>query len=55
MVEDCLESLRAIGILKCNIFLYVENKEGERFWTNCGWSRQSELQVLQRACAAMSA
>jgi N-acetylglutamate synthase len=50
MVEDCLESLRQIGIRKCSIFLYADNEAGERFWKNGGWSKRTDLQVLQRAC-----
>jgi ribosomal protein S18 acetylase RimI-like enzyme len=48
MVARCLASLREIGILKCNIFLYADNELGERFWEHCGWSKRSDLQVLQR-------
>ena len=52
IVEACLASLREIGILKCNIFLYADNELGERFWKRCGWSKRSDLQILQRACSA---
>jgi N-acetylglutamate synthase len=54
MVAKCLASLHAIGIPKCNIFLYANNEQGERFWTCCGWSKRSDLQVLQRACIGSS-
>jgi N-acetylglutamate synthase len=50
IIAKCLASLREIGILKCNIFLYADNELGERFWTSCGWSKRSDLQVLQRVC-----
>jgi N-acetylglutamate synthase len=50
IVEVCLASLTGIGIQKCNIFLYADNELGERFWTRCGWSQRSDLQVLQRVC-----
>lgn len=48
MAEMCLASLAALGILKCNIFLYAENETGERFWNQCGWKARSDLVVLQR-------
>jgi ribosomal protein S18 acetylase RimI-like enzyme len=48
MVETCLSSLSGLGILKCNIFLYVDNDAGQRFWDRCGWSARRDLQVLQR-------
>ena len=47
MVESCLSSLTGLGILKCNIFLYVDNDTGQRFWDRCGWSARRDLQVLQ--------
>ena len=47
MVETCLV-VGAVGILKCNIFLYADNKPGEQFWSRCGWAAHSDLKVLQR-------
>ena len=52
LVEDCLASLREIGILKCNIFTHADNEMGQRFWNRCGWSKRTDLQILQRACSA---
>ena len=48
MVESCLASLAAIGIIKCNIFLYADNEPGKQFWNRCGWSARNDLSVLQR-------
>lgn len=48
LIATCLALLREIGISKCNIFLYANNELGERFWTNCGWSKRYDLQVMQR-------
>jgi putative acetyltransferase len=48
MVESCLASLAALGIVKCNVFLYVDNDPGEQFWRRCGWSARGDLKVLQR-------
>jgi len=48
MVETGLDSLAAQGILKCNVFLYADNEQGERFWNRCGWSARNDLIVLQR-------
>lgn len=52
MVESCLRSLGAIGILKCNIFLYADNALGEQFWKKCGWAKRGDLQILQHPCRA---
>lgn len=49
LVESCLETLAALGILKCNIFLYADNDAGSRFWANRGWSERQDLKVLQYA------
>jgi putative acetyltransferase len=48
MVEACLEALNALGILKCNIYLYTDNEPGQVFWNRCGWSARTDLMVLQR-------
>jgi putative acetyltransferase len=48
MVERCLGALGAMGILKCNIFLYADNQPGERFWNRCGWMARNDLKVLQQ-------
>lgn len=48
LVDTCLEKLAALGIQKCNIFLYADNDLGERFWTNGGWRERADLKILQR-------
>ena len=50
LVEVCLAKLRDEGILKCNIFLYADNEAGREFWTRCGWSRRSDLVMMQHPC-----
>lgn len=47
LVERCLASLAAEGILRCNIFLYADNHLGERFWTRQGWKERRDLKVVQ--------
>jgi ribosomal protein S18 acetylase RimI-like enzyme len=57
MVEKCLAALREQGIIKCNIFVYAENDDGQGFWSRCGWNHRSDLIVLQRMtgdCASSS-
>jgi putative acetyltransferase len=48
MVEKCLVALRDERIVKCNIFVYAENDDGQGFWRQCGWSHRCDLIVLQR-------
>ncbi|MGA2259544.1 MAG: GNAT family N-acetyltransferase [Thermoguttaceae bacterium] len=52
MVGTCLGALGAVGILKCNIFLYADNETGQQFWNRCGWMARSDLKVLQRKTLA---
>jgi N-acetylglutamate synthase len=47
MVERCLDALGALGLLRCNILIYVDNHTGERFWKSGGWFERSELKLLQ--------
>jgi GNAT superfamily N-acetyltransferase len=48
LVDACLAKLGALGIQKCNIFLYADNAEGRVFWERHGWSERVDLRVLQK-------
>lgn len=48
LVARCLNDLAALGILRCNIFLYVDNEPGRRFWQCCRWAPRTDLQTWQR-------
>ncbi|MCY2951926.1 MAG: GNAT family N-acetyltransferase [Planctomycetota bacterium] len=48
IVQRCLDRLRDEGILKCGIFVFSNNKEGERFWLTTGWFERSDLKLLQQ-------
>jgi ribosomal protein S18 acetylase RimI-like enzyme len=47
LVERCLSSLRELKILKCNVFLFSHNPEGEAFWRGMGWKRREDLCLVQ--------
>jgi N-acetylglutamate synthase len=49
LVRRCLDRLREEQIPKCNIFLFADNTEGERFWRAAGFKSRSDLKVMQRA------
>jgi N-acetylglutamate synthase len=51
LVEACLGRLSQLGILKCNIYLYVDNAAGAAFWRHLGWQDRAELKVMQ--CATL--
>jgi ribosomal protein S18 acetylase RimI-like enzyme len=47
LVEHCLSRLHALGIRKCNIFLFRDNGRGSEFWQHNGWSERDDLRVFQ--------
>lgn len=48
LVAYCFAGLAAREIEKCNIFLYADNAEGERFWQRAGWVVRGDLKVMQK-------
>ena len=48
LVARCLQRLGAVGIDKCNIFLFADNAAGQQFWTRRGWSQRSDLKVFSK-------
>ena len=48
LVERCLSSLRELKILKCNVFLFPHNPEGQGFWKAMGWKEREDLILMQR-------
>jgi ribosomal protein S18 acetylase RimI-like enzyme len=48
LVARCLAALKRLRILKCNIFLYNHNTEGERFWRSSGWEKRADLRLVQK-------
>lgn len=48
LVAGCLDRLRALGIFKCNIFLFTANTAGRAFWLREGWTGREDLLVMQK-------
>jgi N-acetylglutamate synthase len=48
LVDETLQRLRALGLAKCNIFLYADNAAGRAFWLHEGWSARADLVVIQK-------
>lgn len=48
LVSECLRRLRALGIPKCNIYLFATNEAGRSFWLHEGWAVRDDLVVMQR-------
>ncbi len=37
LVSRCLDSLAAMRITKCNLFVFIENADAMAFWKGIGW------------------
>lgn len=48
LVENCLCRLTALGLPKCNIYLYASHQPGREFWAHEGWTVRDDLIVMQR-------
>ena len=49
LVAACFAELAKIGMVKCNIFVYAHNAEGQAFWKREGWNPRVDLLVMQSA------
>ena len=45
LVEQSLSALSQAGIDKCHLFVFNNNKVGQRFWQGSGWTERVELIV----------
>ncbi|MBI3465997.1 MAG: GNAT family N-acetyltransferase [Planctomycetes bacterium] len=54
LVEQCLAGLGSQGILRCHIFLYVDNHGGSGFWRTLGWIERTELKILTKGIGETS-
>ena len=48
LADNCLSALAAIGIQRCNIFLFAENEEGRGFWEKAGWVVYEGLKLMYK-------
>ena len=48
LVDSCLGRLTALGIEKCNVYLFRDNELGAEFWQRSGWCARDDLRVLQK-------
>jgi len=48
LVARCVAELERCGILKCNVFFYRRNANGERFWLKQGWRKRADLCMAQK-------
>jgi putative acetyltransferase len=48
LVDGCTADLRALGLEKCNLFLFSDNAAGRDFWLHEGWTPREDLVVIQK-------
>ena len=48
LVEYCFAKLGDANIPRCNIFVYSDNEQGNRFWLRNGWIDPPTWKVLQK-------
>ncbi|HKD37560.1 MAG TPA: GNAT family N-acetyltransferase [Pirellulales bacterium] len=49
LIDRCLKTLAAEGILKCNALVLVDNDGGQEFWRRGDWHHRSDLILFQRS------
>lgn len=47
LIGRCLSALTALGIYKCNVFVFATNADGQAFWRGQGWQSRDDLLTLQ--------
>jgi N-acetylglutamate synthase len=48
LLAFCMAGLTAANIARCNIFVYNDNEEGNRFWREQGWADPTTWKVMQK-------
>jgi putative acetyltransferase len=51
LAELCLSRLKAMGIDKCHLFVFVDNEGAIAFWKDVRWTCRTDLTVMSRFTA----
>jgi len=51
LVGRCMYALMRIGISKCHLFVFGDNKEAIKFWNKVGWTERVELMMMSQQIA----
>ncbi len=51
LVGRCMYALMRIGISKCHLFVFGDNKNAIGFWNKVGWSERVELMMMSQQLA----
>jgi N-acetylglutamate synthase len=52
LVKNCTSALAALGIYKCNVFVYTTNTSGQEFWRKQGYRPRDDLLTMQTLTGA---
>ena len=52
LAARCLAALGSAGIEKCHLFVFSNNRAGQKFWKSTGWQWREELQIMSQRIAA---
>jgi ribosomal protein S18 acetylase RimI-like enzyme len=51
LVRRSLDALAAVGIARCHILVYADNRAGRDFWSHGGWRLRADLVICSRETA----
>lgn len=51
LVGRCMYALMRIGIGKCHLFVFGDNREAIKFWEKVGYAQRVELQMMSQQVA----
>jgi putative acetyltransferase len=52
LARECLSRLAHVGIQKCHVWVYQENRDAQRFWQTLGWTDRADLKVMSKEIKA---
>jgi ribosomal protein S18 acetylase RimI-like enzyme len=48
LVQCSLDELKRLGIHKCHLFVFADNRAGIEFWRKIGWSDRADLKIMSK-------
>ena len=48
LIVECKHKLRQEGINKCHLFVFKDNENGSKFWSEIGWQKRDDLNIMSQ-------
>lgn len=48
LIMGCENKLRQEGINKCHLFVFKDNENGSKFWSEIGWQKRDDLNIMSQ-------